>query len=314
MKNAVDTRVPRALVAAYSQENPEDPLESRDATREAVYAIQEIARVTWTKGRISKSVELVLRQIKEETEKILVADNDNSIVCLCPDSREATLEALHQTIKVHLIGFFRANENDLSGTIFDTSETGKEEARKRYISELTTIFLENGIWFPGKTKSEQKALQKLSQYYGTEYVQAFFEGTSIKSTLQKAGIEMSDTEIEKDFPRSIRLHFAVNNISDPLKALKRVGQHLTETLTNKNIKETIKKSGIEISEVEIKESFTRGRRLYFAVNNISDPLAAVGRVGQHLTETLTNKNIKETLQKAGIEMSNTGRFFFSKSG
>ena len=59
----------------------------------------------------------------------------------------------------------------------------------------------------------------------------------------------------------------MNNISDPMKALRRTKKHLDETLSNEAI---MGKFGISLKEVQ--KNFGRSVKLYFAVSNIGDPL------------------------------------------
>jgi hypothetical protein len=99
----------------------------------------------------------------------------------------------------------------------------------------------------------------------------------IMGELLKKGITMSEEEIREAFPRGIRLHFAVRNISDPLEAVGRAAKHMAETLTDERIMGELLEKGITMSEEEIREAFPRGVRLHFAVRNISDPLEACVR-------------------------------------
>lgn len=46
-------------------------------------------------------------------------------------------------------------------------------------------------------------------------------------------------------------------------------------LTDKNIRKVFKEKGIEMSKKEIQQIFTNSRRLYFAINNILDPLEGI---------------------------------------
>ncbi len=59
----------------------------------------------------------------------------------------------------------------------------------------------------------------------------------------------------------------MSNISDPMRALRRVKKHLDETL---NDGEIMREFGISLDEVQ--KNFGREVKLYFAVNNISDPM------------------------------------------
>lgn len=73
------------------------------------------------------------------------------------------------------------------------------------------------------------------------------------------------------------MHFAVGNISNPLDAIKRVGKHLQNTLTDTNIVKILSESDIHFSKSQIADIFTHSIRMHFAVKNISDPLDAIKR-------------------------------------
>ena len=100
---------------------------------------------------------------------------------------------------------------------------------------------------------------------------------NIVTYLEKKGVEMTEEEVEELFTRRVRMHFAVHNISDPLKAIGRAAVHVKETLTSAKIRAHLKGKGVEMTEEEVEEVFTRGVRMYFAVRNISDPLEACYR-------------------------------------
>jgi DNA-directed RNA polymerase specialized sigma subunit len=101
---------------------------------------------------------------------------------------------------------------------------------------------------------------------------------------------MSVEEVRESFPKSIRLYLAVHNISNPLEGLKRVKEHLDKTLSDENIAKVL---GMSLEEV--RESFPKGVRLYFAVDYISNPLEGLKRVKEHLDKTLSDENIAKVL-------------------
>jgi len=125
----------------------------------------------------------------------------------------------------------------------------------------------------------------------------------IMEALSGKGIMMTQEETREAFPKGVRLRFAVNNISDPLEAIGRVAGHMRETLTDEKIMEALLKKGITMTQEETREAFPKGVRLHFAVNNISDPLEAIGRVAGHMRETLTDEKIMEALSGKGITMT-----------
>ena len=91
------------------------------------------------------------------------------------------------------------------------------------------------------------------------------ETLSDKAIMKELGITLE--EVQENFGRGRKLHFAVKNISDPMEALRRVKKHLDETLSDEAI---MRELGITLEEVQ--ENFGRSVKLHFAVNNISDPM------------------------------------------
>ena len=136
---------------------------------------------------------------------------------------------------------------------------------------------------------------------------------NIAKELQNAGVDLGDLTIRDVFPKHIKLQFAVNNISDPLDAVCRVAMHMTDTLSDENIKDTFKEADIDLGDLMISDIFTQGIKLRFAVNNISDPLDGVKRVATHMSETLSDKNIAKELKNAGVDLGDlTVRDVFPK--
>jgi DNA-directed RNA polymerase specialized sigma subunit len=101
---------------------------------------------------------------------------------------------------------------------------------------------------------------------------------------------MSIEEVRESFPRWMRLRLAVDYISNPLEALRKVKGHLERTLSDENISREL---GMSIEEV--RESFPRWMRLRLAVHNISNPLEALRKVKGHLERTLSDENISREL-------------------
>jgi hypothetical protein len=105
---------------------------------------------------------------------------------------------------------------------------------------------------------------KFANIWDDEFISIYFwSDTKIAEELN-----ISEKEVRENFTKSVKLHFAIGNISDPMGALRRVKKHLDETLADNQIAEELK-----ISEEEVRENFTKSVKLYFAINNISDPMA-----------------------------------------
>jgi DNA-directed RNA polymerase specialized sigma subunit len=118
--------------------------------------------------------------------------------------------------------------------------------------------------------------------------------------------EQEMSEGEKDaylevFTPSMRTYFAINSITNPLKAVERVKVHLDTTLSDANIAKVL-----DIDEADVVDVFTPGIRTHFAVNNISDPLQAIERVKVYLDTTLSDANIAEVL---GIDEADAADIF-----
>jgi lysyl-tRNA synthetase class I len=114
------------------------------------------------------------------------------------------------------------------------------------------------------------------------------ETLSDEAIMRELGLSFE--EVQENFGRGVKLHFAVKNISDPMEALRRVKKHLDETLSDEAI---MRELGLSFEEVQ--ENFGRGVKLYFAVGNISDPMEALRRVKKHLDETLSDEEIMKEL-------------------
>ncbi len=59
------------------------------------------------------------------------------------------------------------------------------------------------------------------------------ETLSDEAIAKELGITLE--EVQENFGRGVKLHFAVGNISDPMGALRRVKKHLEETLSDEAI-------------------------------------------------------------------------------
>ena len=59
------------------------------------------------------------------------------------------------------------------------------------------------------------------------------ETLSDEAIMRELGITLE--EVQENFGRGVKLHFATSNISDPMGALRRVKKHLDETLSDEAI-------------------------------------------------------------------------------
>ena len=128
----------------------------------------------------------------------------------------------------------------------------------------------------------EKDLSRIAQLWDGDFIALYFSNDA--TIAREFGISLE--EVQENFGRGVKLHFAVNNISDPMGAIRRVKKHLDETLSDEAI---MKELGITLEEVQ--ENFGRGVKLRFAVGNISDPMKALRRVKKNLDEILSDKAI-----------------------
>ena len=140
--------------------------------------------------------------------------------------------------------------------------------------------------------------------YWSEEIKYLLSDENILKTLIEADIDVGDLNIPEVFTNSVKLRFAVGYILDPLGAVRRVASHMTDTLSDKNIEDTLKEADIDLGNLKLSDIFTNRVKLRFAVKNISDPLDAVRRVASHITDTLSDKNIEDTLKEADIDLGN----------
>lgn len=274
-------------------------LERREI-RQELCVVQGIAHKERTGGRLSQDLIMFLAEFHKEVRAILHAENN--ILSFIGNTKIECIGMIQETIKVHLIGFYRAYEGKVEGSIFDMA-TGSKEKRIAYILEVTSMVLENIIYIQKNTKSAMRAAQNLGKYYDSDFTKEYFKGSLIADALQAEGVAMNTDEIESIFNDTKRIHFAINNIVDPLMAIQKVGKNFREVLTDTNIKEALKNEGIKMNEHEFESIFTDSKRLRFALLNINKPLVAVQKVGKNLREVLTDENIKKALKNEGIEMS-----------
>jgi DNA-directed RNA polymerase specialized sigma subunit len=141
------------------------------------------------------------------------------------------------------------------------------------------------------SKNSEDGVAKILASWGPQFLTEWMNGTIIGKwldTMQLSEAERQDwNELFND---STKKRFAVGNISDPLKALGRVKDHLEVTLSDENI---AKELGWSVEDV--RQIFTNHMKKRFAVSNIANPLKALGRVKEHLGVTLSDENIAEEL-------------------
>jgi tRNA(Phe) wybutosine-synthesizing methylase Tyw3 len=121
---------------------------------------------------------------------------------------------------------------------------------------------------------------------------------------------MTIEEVRENFTKGMILRFAISNISNPIEGLKRVKEHLETTLTDENLAKVF-----NMTIEEVRESFSRWTRLYFAISNISNPIEGLKRVKEHLETTLTDENLAKvfnmTIEEVRENFTKGMRLYFA---
>jgi hypothetical protein len=272
----------------------------RGEVRQIVCAVQGIAHQERVGGRFSQGLVLFLNEFHKEVTEVLHAENN--VFSFIDNTKLECIDMIQEAIRVHLIGFYRSYKGEIEGSLFDINIEGSKEKRGAYILELTSIVFEHIIYIQKNTKSAMRAAQNLGKYYDSDFTKEYLRGSLIEEALKKEGVEMSNDQFKSVFTETKRLHFLINNIVDPVMAMRQVGKNLREVLTDKNIKEALKKEGVEMSNEELQNLFTESKRLRFSVSNIADPLMAIQKVGKNLKKVLTDANIAKALKEEGVTM------------
>jgi DNA-directed RNA polymerase specialized sigma subunit len=123
-------------------------------------------------------------------------------------------------------------------------------------------------------------------------------------------LNMPIEEVKENFTKGMRLRFAIYNISNPIEGLKRVKEHLETTLTDENLAKVF-----NMTIEEVRENFTKGMILRFAISNISNPIEGLKRVKEHLETTLTDENLAKvfnmTIEEVRENFTKGMRLYFA---
>jgi len=212
-----------ARIARESQEVIAEP-SLRDADdyriylKEAIADIQKVVAETHVSGskgdRLDEKLEAFAEAVREELERLATpgASHAHDILSVIPAHKESLKEDVLEALRVHLIGFFRANENELSGSIFETPLTEEQKrARSHYVQEFIANFgahvfaVEKLGWhmnvadWPSflqrsaedppaaeATEFTRSAIRRLATRKMAEFSRDFFYGPYVHATLQKA--------------------------------------------------------------------------------------------------------------------------------
>lgn len=284
--------------------------------REAVYAVQEVALVTNTSGKVAERIQPLLDRLQEEVRAVF-ADEESLPFRICPPNtldqqaaleawlaeEERIIKAVQEALRIHCIGFFRAYGNDMTGTIFDGTPPAASEALRHYIRELATIYLEHAVYFPGETGTAQKAAQRATQYHPSEVTREFMIGNAISERLHAEGIRLSDTEMENLFTLSLRLNLIWGSPKDPLQSAIRVAQNYLVLKDDSQLMAALLRAGISLADDELAKLFLPSVRLHLAYSYPHDPLNAAAHYVKSFC-ALTDQQVQQLLlQTAGVSLS-----------
>ena len=152
------------------------------------------------------------------------------------------------------------------------------------------------------TRKEQADLAKILANWGPQFLVEWMDGSIITRWLDSLGITQTEKQdlLSTTFTPAIRKYLAVHNITDPLAALDRVKTNLDLLNDNQTLAERL-----GWSETEVTATFTPTIRKYLAVNNITDPLAALDRVKANLDLLNDNQALAERLGWSETEVAAT---------
>ena len=130
------------------------------------------------------------------------------------------------------------------------------------------------VWCKNPNKpsdNELKNLSKVLSNWGPRFLTEWMNGSILDGWLKVQKLDEEEIAHWREiFTDSLKKHFAVENINDPLNALSRVKEHLETTLRDESIAERL---GWSVEQV--KEIFTDSLKKRFAVGNIGDPLKGI---------------------------------------
>ena len=239
----------------------------------AIDGIREVVRDTYMSGQRDPAIARAIGALHRQIDRLF--DPGERIGVL-----RGALTALKEAVKLQCIAVMRSQRGkEMHGVFaeaYDRNGTPCPAVEAYLVSLLQEILMIRGSVSGKSSKNLYRAMGKIAAYHGPAFAAGFFEGErAIKEALEEGGVSMTETEVREVFTQSVRMHFAVNNIGDPLEAVGRVGTHLRVTLTDQAIRETLETGGVSMTEEEVWEVFTKSVRMHFAVHNIGDPLAGI---------------------------------------
>jgi hypothetical protein len=245
----------------YSKEEI-PPEKAYEIAEESLRNIQEIVREELKSGKkpvVPKNIEDI---INKAIDNVINKSEENILIGVLPQYREETRIFLIQALEKLAKELKRQNLLDVS--IFT------DELKLSLLAEMLIINREYiAHLITNKLPLPQSIIEK-ANYIATYQDYEFIDNFINKDDLIAQQLNITLEEAQELFPKWLRLRFAVGNISNPLDALQRVKQHLDTTLTDENIAQQL-----NITLEEAQQLFSKGLRLYFTINNISNPLEAL---------------------------------------
>ncbi|MDP3989106.1 MAG: hypothetical protein Q8P93_02635 [bacterium] len=253
----------------------------RKEVGESLTGVQSGIREGLKGGRKPEIPEGLTESIAEIVDEV-VESQDNVLVSVIPEAHESTKEyLLHGLVSI-------AKELKRSGSLKDSFFDDRN--RVALITELLIINKEGIASIISKNKTLSAGLLKKAERIATYHDSGFIKNFLDKDDIIAQTLGITQEEAKDNFPKGLRLHLAVNNISKPTDALKRVKENLDTKLTDENIA-----ANLGITPQEARDNFPKGIRLHLAVHNISNPTEALKRVKENLDTKLTDENIAQTL-------------------
>jgi DNA-directed RNA polymerase specialized sigma subunit len=293
-------------------------------TKETVHIIQKETRENLVRG--PKPPLDDFRQIIDETISNVVFNkaNTNKWISTLPEHRVQVQKELEKVANNFFAEYLRNNDDtsifsdkermeaiteyllyntaNVKGLIKNEQDSIKLSSYTHY--EFLNSFLHDDAFiakelgmtiddvkntFTQSTKTHFAARNILNPMQDLAKVKHHLEVTlNDENIAQELGI--TPEESRETFTKSMRTRFAVNNIADPIGALKKVAHHIEVTLSNENIAKEL-----DMSVEEVQQTFTKSTRVGFAIANMSNPMKGLAKMKHHLEVTLSDENIAQEL-------------------
>ncbi len=264
---------------------PEEIEKKREEEEEEniLKSIQRVARESLKRGKKPELPEEVLNSIESVINEVIDNPERSKLIGVLPRYREEFKEFLIEALTG--LGSELKRQGVLENSIFVIKER-EDVLRLCLLIEMMIInVVEIAYAISRKVPIPKNIFEKakyIARFQDYEFIDKFLNNDEYVAR----ELNMTIEEVRENFTKGMRLHFAIGNISDPIKGLQRVKEHLETTLTDENLAREL-----NMTIEEVRESFPRWTRLYFAIGNISNPLEGLKRVKEHLETTLADENL-----------------------